>query len=164
MNAKEIARTLATITAEQWEAILSTTNHVNAMQIAKGTSKFDSECGKKVEVDMTEDELKFKVISLLKKMGVPPHVLGYTYLQDAIILVYEDESYIHNLVKKLYPAVAKMHGTTGTRVERAIRHAMESTYKEGDLKLLEEIFNTQNKKPINSYAIATLVEYIKMHD
>lgn len=164
MNTKEIARTLVSITEEQWEAILTTYEHVRDLPIMKELSKALSGDENKAKVEKDEKEFEFKVKNLIKQLGIPPHVLGYTYFYDAIILAYEDESYIHSITTRLYPAIAEKHNATKGRIERALRHALEMSCGEGDPKVREAVFGTNNNPPTNSCAIASMVEYIKMHD
>lgn len=164
MNTKEIARTLATITEEQWEAILTTSNCVIKLPLVQELSKRERVGKGASKAKTTEEDLRFEVTDLITRIGVPPHVLGYKYLQDAIMLVYKDETYIHNIVKKLYPAIAERHNTEGSKVERSIRHAFDLAYRNGDSKVLEEIFKTKDVRPVNSHGIAAMVEYIKMYD
>lgn len=80
------------------------------------------------------------------------------------MLAYEDENYIHNIVKGLYVEVAKKHESTSSRVERAIRHALDAVCREGDPVVIQKVFKTRGGKVTNSYAIAAIVEYLKMHD
>ena len=159
MNEKEIARILGTITEEQWEAILSASEHVNSLPIMKGVSKVDGE-GKNDE----ENKLRLEAESVIRKIGVPPNILGYVYLQDAIMLACEDKTYINNVVKRLYVDIAKKHNSTGARVERSIRHALGAAYRKGKTKLFEVLFGERDMPPTNAYAIATMAEYIKRHN
>lgn len=162
MKTKEIARILTTITDEQWEAILIASKKAINLPVAQGGVKANSGGKNKAEVEKGENELRLKILNLVKEIGVPPHILGYSYLQDAVMLAYKDETYIHNVVKRLYPDIAEMYGTKGSRVERAIRHALEFVDNTGD-ENLNEIFNT-TKHLTNTQAIAALVEYIKTYD
>jgi len=160
MTTKEIALSLATVTEEQWEAILAI-KHITRLPVTQELSSSNNQ--EKAGVN-NETELRLKVADLIKRMGVPPHILGYNYVQEAVILVYEDEEYMHNIIKKLYPEIAKKYGTTGSRVERAIRNAFKSAYTKGNPKVLEDVFKTKEHRLVNSYAIASIVEYIKMYN
>ena len=97
---------------------------------------------------------------MLRRLGVPAHLNGYDYLVDAVSLMYEDETYKSAMTKRLYPDVAKKNKTTPSRVERAIRHAIEVGIPRADKEYLEEVFSfsySESKgKPTNSEYIACL--------
>lgn len=112
---------------------------------------------------------KYKQITttLLKTLGAPASLLGYQYIKDAVEMVMEDRSLLRGAVtKRLYPGIAKMNGTTSTRVERAIRHAIGSCWDRGDQKLQLKMFgysvDPNRGTPTNTEFIAALVEYIDM--
>lgn len=86
------------------------------------------------------DAVFHDVAARLHRLGVPPHFKGYRYLIDAIGFVVHDLSLLHNVTTELYPSVARRHGTTAQRVERAIRNAVEVTLERGDLGEIERIF------------------------
>lgn len=102
---------------------------------------------------------------LLLKCGVPQHIKGYQYLGTAIEAVIEDAKRIDAVTKLLYPLVAKAHDTTPTRVERAIRHAIEVAFDNMDLDFAMEMFgysvDARRGKPTNSHFIAALAEVLK---
>lgn len=97
---------------------------------------------------------------MLRRLGVPAHLKGYGYLVDAISMMYEDPTYQNAITKRLYPDIAQKNSTTRSRVERAIRHAIEVGMKRADTEYLEEIFSytysTEKGKPTNSEYIACL--------
>lgn len=102
--------------------------------------------------------------AVLKQLGVRPGILGYDYLKTAVDLCLEDRSLIQNITKGLYPAIAKIHDTTSSRAERAMRHAVEVAFDNyGDDTLRDAIFGNStdpNKgKPTNTHFIAAVVEY-----
>lgn len=103
---------------------------------------------------------------IFKALGVPTHVLGYIYLQDAVALAYDDPDILHNMTKGLYPTVAEKHGTTGSRVERAMRHAIEFVFDNTDYDIIQKYFGNvcslHKGKLTNSQFIAGLVQFIKM--
>lgn len=111
-------------------------------------------------------ETERKVVKLLKNIGVPPHLSGYEFIKTAVLMALEDASVLKSITKELYPDIAKKHKTTASRVERAIRHATETSFDNMPPEMIEELFGnciSFNKgKPINSQFIATLVEEIKM--
>lgn len=97
---------------------------------------------------------------MLRRLGVPAHLNGYEYLVDAVSLMYEDDTYKSAMTKRLYPDIAKKNKTTPSRVERAIRHAIEVGIPRADKEYLEEVFSfsySESKgKPTNSEYIACL--------
>lgn len=112
--------------------------------------------------------IEVRVSNLLREMGVPVHIKGYGYLRFAIILTYESKRPIENITKKLYPAVAKEFQTTTSRVERAIRHAIECAWDRCDLDDLRQIVgNTVSPKRgklTNGELIALLADRLHMED
>ena len=97
---------------------------------------------------------------MLRRLGVPAHIKGYDYLVDAICFMYEDETYKCAITKRLYPDIAKKNQTTPSRVERAIRHAIDVGIKRADAEYLEEVFSytysADRGKPTNAEYIACL--------
>lgn len=104
--------------------------------------------------------MKRETSKLLKRFGVPPHLLGYKYIGDAIELIQEDGKYLYAITKALYPKIAKMNDTTYIRVERAIRHSIEYAFNSINKELIKEAFgNTYlGVRPTNGHFIATLAE------
>jgi len=102
------------------------------------------------------------------ELGIPANVMGYMYARTAIVMVLGDAVSIKNITKQLYPAIAKEYSTTPSRVERAIRHAIEITWSRGSREIQDKIFkNTINKnkgKPTNSEFIAMLVDKVRMDE
>lgn len=86
------------------------------------------------------ENLETTVTGIIQKSGFPPHIKGYQYLREAIIIAVEDMEVINAVTKILYPEVAKRFGTTASRVERAIRHAIEVAWDRGDLETLQKYF------------------------
>ena len=115
------------------------------------------------EVDpVTEDlNLEKKVSSILKEMGVSAHLKGYKYVRYSIMLGIKNQELIENITKILYPTVAKKFNTTSSKVERAIRNAIESAWERGNHEIFYKYFgNTiSSKKPTNSEFIANIVDY-----
>ena len=110
--------------------------------------------------------LERRVTAIIHEIGVPAHIKGYQYLREAIILVVNDMDTINAVTKVLYPAVAKKFGTTASRVERAIRHAIEVAWDRGDLEILQKYFgytvNGAKGKPTNSECIAMIADRISL--
>lgn len=113
----------------------------------------------------TED-LEVVVTDFIHEIGVPAHIKGYGYLRDAIIMVVEDPEMINSITKILYPAIAKKYQTIPSRVERAIRHAIEVAWSRGKIETLHGIFgdtiNLGKGKPTNSEFIALIADNIRM--
>ena len=106
------------------------------------------------------------VTGIIHEIGVPAHIKGYQYLREAIILAVNDMDVINAITKVLYPQVAKTFGTTPSRVERAIRHAIEVAWDRGDLDTLQRFFgytvsNTKGK-PTNSEFIALIADKLQL--
>ena len=109
-------------------------------------------------------ELERRVTAIIHEIGVPAHIKGYQYLREAIGLAVADMDVINAVTKVLYPAVAKKYGTTASRVERAIRHAIEVAWDRGDLETLQKYFgytvSNAKGKPTNSEFIAMIADRI----
>ena len=110
--------------------------------------------------------LEMQVTEIIHQIGVPAHIKGYQYLRDAILMAIEDDSIINAVTKRLYPAVAKKHGTTSSRVERAIRHAIEVAWDRGDVDTLADYFgytiHHERGKPTNSEFIAMISDKFRL--
>ena len=110
--------------------------------------------------------LELQVTEIIHQIGVPAHIKGYQYLRDAILMAIEDDSIINAVTKRLYPAVAKRHGTTSSRVERAIRHAIEVAWDRGDVDTLTAYFgytiHNERGKPTNSEFIAMISDKFRL--
>ncbi len=105
---------------------------------------------------------------LLHNLGIPSHVRGYQYIKEGILIVYRNSRSISYITKDVYPLIAKKFDTTPTRVERAIRHAIEISWNRGDINLMEEIFgnslNVNRDKPTNAEYLTTLADRIKINN
>ena len=116
-------------------------------------------------IDNTQS-LEIQVTEILHQIGVPAHIKGYQYLRDAILMAIEDEEIINAVTKRLYPAVAKKHGTTSSRVERANRHAIEVAWDRGDVDVLNSYFgytiHNGRGKPTNSEFIAMISDKFRL--
>ena len=106
--------------------------------------------------------LEANVTAIIHEIGVPAHIKGYQYLREAIIMAVEDIDVINAVTKVLYPEVAQKFGTTASRVERAIRHAIEVAWDRGDLDTLQKYFgftvSNSKGKPTNSEFIAMIAD------
>ena len=131
--------------------------------------KNDSQAGKvpETETKVSETEtIEQKVTRMICELGVPAHLKGYYYIRDAIILGVNDREAIDRITKILYPNIAREYKTTASRVERAIRHAIEVVWTRGNLEILEDYFgysiDPSKGRPTNSEFIATLIDKIKV--
>lgn len=114
-----------------------------------------------------EKNIKIRVSNLLKEIGIPAHIKGYHYVRYSIIYVLENPEAMEGVTKVLYPAVARKFGTTSSRVERAIRHAVEVAWERGDTDVLTKYFaytvDMSKGKPTNSEFIAMLADYLELN-
>ncbi len=106
------------------------------------------------------------VTDLMHQLGVPAHIKGYSYIRSGILLSVEDREMVGAVTKQLYPAIAKAYRTTPSRVERAIRHAIEVAWERGDIDTLNSVFgytiNSGRGKPTNSEFIAMVADKIRL--
>ncbi len=110
--------------------------------------------------------IEVKVTQILHEIGVPAHIKGYHYLRDSIIMSVEHPEIINAVTKQLYPSVAKKYETTSSRVERAIRHAIEVAWDRGDIDVLNSYFgytiHNDRGKPTNSEFIAMISDRLRL--
>lgn len=118
------------------------------------------------EVSSRRENLESRVTNMLHEIGIPAHIKGYHYLRDAIMMAVNDMDVLNAITKILYPTVAKKYRTTSSRVERAIRHAIEVAWSRGKLDTLDELFgytvSTGKGKPTNSEFIALIADTIQL--
>ena len=111
-------------------------------------------------------DMEAQVTKIIHQIGVPAHIKGYQYLRSAILMTIEDNEIINSVTKILYPSVAKKYATTTSRVERAIRHAIEVAWDRGDIDTLNSYFGytIQNNrgKPTNSEFIAMIADNLRL--
>lgn len=111
-------------------------------------------------------DLEKDVTDMIHEIGVPAHIKGYQYLREAIMMSVEDNSMLSSITKILYPTIAKNYQTTPSRVERAIRHAIEVAWSRGKMETLDALFgytvNTGKGKPTNSEFIALIADRIRL--
>ena len=117
-----------------------------------------------LHTSVDSDELT--VTEILHQIGVPAHIKGYQFLRDAILLTMNEPEYINAVTKRLYPEIAKKNGTTASRVERAIRHAIEVAWDRGDVDTLNSYFgytiHNLRGKPTNSEFIAMIADKMRL--
>lgn len=113
-----------------------------------------------------ERDLEKDVTNMIHEIGVPAHIKGYQYLREAIMMSVQDVEMLNSITKILYPTIAKKFQTTSSRVERAIRHAIEVAWNRGKMETLDAMFgytiNTGKGKPTNSEFIALIAYKIRL--
>ncbi|MFA5562057.1 MAG: sporulation transcription factor Spo0A [Eubacteriales bacterium] len=139
---------------------LSLLQHIEALAISrKGASS-------PVKAAPNHPDIETQVTKIIHQIGVPAHIKGYQYLRTAILLTINDNEIINSVTKVLYPSVAKKYATTTSRVERAIRHAIEVAWDRGDIDTLNSYFGytIQNNrgKPTNSEFIAMIADNMRL--
>lgn len=115
---------------------------------------------------LLNNDLEIDITNLIHEVGVPAHIKGYQYLRDAIGLVVDNMDFLSAVTKELYPAIASINKTTPSRVERAIRHAIEIAWNRGKLETLDSLFGytvkTDKGKPTNSEFIAIIADKLRL--
>lgn len=118
------------------------------------------------KLEYMEQNLENDVTQMLHEIGIPAHIKGYQYLRDAIAMSVADQDMLTSVTKVLYPTIAKNHQTTPSRVERAIRHAIEVAWSRGKMETINEIFgytvSNGKGKPTNSEFIALISDKIRL--
>ena len=133
--------------------------HIDAL-LSSGKAPADTEAASH------KRDIEAQVTKIIHQIGVPAHIKGYQYLRSAILMAIEDSDIINSVTKILYPSVAKMYATTTSRVERAIRHAIEVAWDRGDIDTLTSYFGytVQNSrgKPTNSEFISMIADNMRL--
>ncbi len=126
-------------------------------------------CNKKIpasNINFYNSNLQTAISKLLHDLGVPSHIKGYQFIREAVVLMFENPEMIGGITKELYPELANKYDTTVSRVERAIRHAIEVSWNRGDIDLMENIFghsvDIDKAKPTNSEFIVTLADKLRL--
>ena len=132
-----------------------------------GETSYESiDCGSVFRSAVSGADLESMVTDVIHEIGVPAHIKGYQYLREAIILTINDMEMINAVTKVLYPEVAKKFDTTPSRVERAIRHAIEVAWDRGDIEILQKYFgytvSNIKGKPTNSEFIAMIADNLTL--
>ena len=117
-------------------------------------------------IDLNYNNLQISITKVLHELGIPSHIKGYQYIREGISIIYNKPETIGGITKELYPELAAKFDTTVSRVERAIRHAIEVSWNRGDWDLMEEIFghsvDIDKAKPTNSEFIVTIADKLKL--
>ena len=116
--------------------------------------------------DTAYSDLQISISKMLHDLGIPSHIKGYQYIREGVTLLYNNPEFIGGITKELYPDIASKYNTTVSRVERAIRHAIEVSWNRGDWDLMEDIFghsvDIDKAKPTNSEFIVTIADKLKL--
>lgn len=114
------------------------------------------------------NSLEMRVTDIIHEIGVPAHIKGYQYLREAIMMSVEDPEVLSSITKLLYPTIAKKFKTTSSRVERAIRHAIEVAWSRGKMDTIDELFgytvSNGKGKPTNSEFVALITDKIRLEE
>ena len=139
-------------------------SHIASLAAARSASS--TQTGTEADADSRTPDIETQVTKIIHQIGVPAHIKGYQYLRTAILLTVKDSDIINSVTKILYPSVAKKYQTTTSRVERAIRHAIEVAWDRGDVDTLNSYFGytIQNNrgKPTNSEFIAMIADNLRL--
>ncbi len=117
-------------------------------------------------IDLYTNNLKISITKILHELGVPSHIKGYQYIREAITIVYNEPNLIREITKVIYPKIANKYNTTTSRVERAIRHAIEISWNRANYDFMEEVFgysiDIDKAKPTNSEFIVTVADKLRL--
>ena len=148
-----------------FDILLKRINQLAGNEIAEaGKMNYVRSIGRGSQVQ--RDELELEITNIIHEVGVPAHIKGYHYLRDAIMMVVDDMELLGAVTKELYPAIAIKNNTTPSRVERAIRHAIEVAWTRGKIETIDQLFGytvENNKgKPTNSEFIAIISDKLRL--
>lgn len=117
-------------------------------------------------LDLYHHNLQISITNILHELGVPSHIKGYQYIREGVSIIYNNPEIIGGITKDLYPKIAEKFDTTNSRVERAIRHAIEVSWNRGNWDLMEDIFghsvDIDKAKPTNSEFIVTIADKLRL--
>lgn len=120
----------------------------------------------KKTINLLNNNLQISISRMLHELGMPSHIKGYQYIREAILMVYDNPEIVGGITKELYPELATKFDTTVSRVERAIRHAIEVSWNRGDWNLMEDVFghsvDIDKAKPTNSEFIVTVADKLRL--
>jgi two-component system, response regulator, stage 0 sporulation protein A len=147
------------------EFVTNSNSSVLGNQVVGNTS-FNQNSNSTIIQPSNTRNLEVEVTRMIHQMGVPAHVKGYQYLRDAIVSVVQEVSLLGAVTKELYPMIADKYNTTPSRVERAIRHAIELAWDRGNIEFMNRFFgytiNVDRGKPTNSEFIAMVADKLRM--
>ena len=117
-------------------------------------------------IDLHHNNIQISITKILHELGIPSHIKGYQYIRDGVCMIFDNPNMIGGITKELYPELASKFDTTVSRVERAIRHAIEVSWNRGNWDLMEEIFGNSvdidRAKPTNSEFIVTVADKLRL--
>ena len=117
-------------------------------------------------IDFYASNIQVSITKMLHELGIPSHIKGYGYIREAVSIIFENPEIIGGITKELYPELAKKFNTTVSRVERAIRHAIEVSWNRGNLDFMEELFgysvDIDKAKPTNSEFMVTIADKLRL--
>ena len=117
-------------------------------------------------IDLYSNNLQVSITKTLHELGVPSHIKGYQYIREGISLIYHNPEIIGGITKELYPEIAKKYNSTTSRVERAIRHAIEVSWNRANWEFMEDVFgysvDIDKAKPTNSEFIVTIADKLRL--
>ena len=117
-------------------------------------------------IDLRYNNIQMSITKILHELGIPSHIKGYQYIREGVGIIFEHPETIGGITKELYPELASRFETTVSRVERAIRHAIEVSWNRGDWHLMEEIFGNSvdidKAKPTNSEFMVTIADKLRL--
>ena len=136
---------------------------INQSKVIKSDSWHDV---KVPHTSLSRRDLEVEVTGFMREIGIPANIKGYQFIRHAVMLAVKDRDIINSITKQLYPQIAKEHNTTPSRVERAIRHAIEVTWSRGQLDTINSLFgytiNLDKGKPTNSEFIAMVADKLRL--
>lgn len=145
---------------QEEEVLFNTNNYAEQLSIDLATSKTTNPYSNKIY------DVETRISEIIKEIGVPAHIKGYVYIRDAIQRVIKNQDLLGGVTKELYPAVGEKYNTTASRVERAIRHAIEVAWTRGDSTTINKLFgytvNGGKGKPTNSEFIAIIADKLRL--
>lgn len=137
-----------------------------SIQVKKANLKPSAVSEVKASYGIPLRDIESSVTKVIHEIGVPAHIKGYQYLRDAIMMAIKDMDIINSITKQLYPNIARQYNTTPSRVERAIRHAIEVAWGRGQVEVLDNLFGytiqTAKGKPTNSEFIAMIADKLRL--
>ncbi|WP_010650805.1 sporulation transcription factor Spo0A [Oceanobacillus massiliensis] len=141
-------------------------NLADQVRQVKGNTSISPAISKSAKVERKKQDLEANITNIIHEIGVPAHIKGYMYLREAITMVYNDIELLGSITKVLYPDIAKKFNTTASRVERAIRHAIEVAWSRGNIDSISALFgytiNISKAKPTNSEFIAMVADRLRL--
>lgn len=143
-------------------------NLADQVRQVQGVSSSNSTSNKTAKKQRKKQDLEASITNIIHEIGVPAHIKGYMYLREAITMVYNDIELLGSITKVLYPDIAKKFNTTASRVERAIRHAIEVAWSRGNIDSISALFgytiNISKAKPTNSEFIAMVADRLRLEN